>query len=241
MSDFEWENLPDDPELAFVQLEKHFRGNLESGLNDSNNGHHSDWLQIEYANHVIAAANALGFDFLKDWKIPSHQVGGVNIYDFYKDFSTAVSGIVLQININSIRQHRRYSVAFSPADKERIRHYAHQIKTILDTAELPIAKKDDLFKKLNRFLAEVDKTRTDLQAISDLTIGLAHIGGETARELEPINKLLHPILRIFGRYRDMEDAQRQLPGPRDHPRIEPPQLQLSGPSNSGDLDDEIPF
>jgi hypothetical protein len=243
MDDFDYSALSDDPELAFVELEKHFRKHLHAELNDSQSGDYTQTLYIEYINHTLAAARSLGLDFLREWDIPTLKTR--DLYDRYHDFTTVVASITLQINISHARSHKKYSVALTAADKQRVRHYVEQIKLVLDNVVIPVSKKDDLYRKLNVFLAEIDKIRTSLETFGDIAVGLAHIGGDVAKELEPARKWVDSIARLFGRYRDMEDAQRQLPKPEDRLRIEPPKLQISDQSEASkptpDLDDEIPF
>jgi hypothetical protein len=52
-------------------------------------------------------------------------------------------------------------------------------------------------KLINAFLAEVDRDRTPWDKFADLVIGLAHIGGEVAKELEPACKLINSIAHLL--------------------------------------------
>jgi hypothetical protein len=119
-----------------------------------------------------------------------------------------------------------------------------RIKNVIDTSSLATPKKERLFDKLNAFLAEVDRDRTTWEAFSDFIIGLAHLGGEAAQELEPARKLIDSISRLLGRAKEFEDSA-QLP-PRSKPRQLPaPKKGLPPPktdySSRGAMDDEIPF
>jgi hypothetical protein len=111
-------------------------------------------------------------------------------------------------------------------DKIKNRHFVEQIKLIVDGANISTAEKDALLRKINAFLGEVDKIRTSLAVFSDLTIGLAQIGGEATKEIEPARKWVDSIARLFGHYRDIQDAQRDLPPPQK--RLEPPRRSESG-------------
>jgi hypothetical protein len=61
--------LPDDPELAFVHLEKKFRDELNLDLSSSeNNDAVIEAAYNQYINHTSAIAQELGLDILQDWQ-----------------------------------------------------------------------------------------------------------------------------------------------------------------------------
>jgi hypothetical protein len=236
--------LPDDPELAFVAVEQHLRNDLFQMLReiDENGYEASNSAYICYMSGTIAAATAYGLEMPKSWSVPSHNVN-VSLTDAYKDFITDVDHITIQIKIAHARNHRRYSYALSDPDKRKIRHFGEQIKAIVDESDLPLPKKESLLKKLNEFLAAVDRHRTGLETFSDFFIAMTHLGGEAIQQLDKARPLIDSISRLLGRYQDMEDANRQVPheerkkiGPPK--REEPPAMRKRGRS---DMDDDIPF
>ena len=48
------------PEMAFVRLERKFRASYEKNIEGNDNSGAWDHYTIEYMNHVVAAARALG-------------------------------------------------------------------------------------------------------------------------------------------------------------------------------------
>jgi hypothetical protein len=54
-------NMPENPELAFVQLERTMRENFTEAVERSE-GHNADALRIEYINRVLALKKALSLD-----------------------------------------------------------------------------------------------------------------------------------------------------------------------------------
>jgi hypothetical protein len=235
-----------DPELAFVRLERKFRKKLNDTLSslDDNSGSW-DRHYIEYMNHTLAAADAYGLDILEGYEVPSHS--DRNIWEVYQDFTTAVDHYAVKIKIAHVHGRRAYSVVLSPTEKEKLRHYVSQIKTVIDQSTLPQAKKEALYDKINDFLEAVDRDRTSLQAFSEFIISAAHTAGEVAEELEPTWKWLRRIAELFG-YR-FDEQTRSLPAPRRRDRIEgskqrrlpPPQRASEKSSKKLDLDDDIPF
>jgi hypothetical protein len=231
----------DDPEMSFVRLETRFRAVLEKNLEATeSNGAYNSFV-IEYMNHAVAVAQALGLDILQGWEIPHHSYNS-SLHDTYRDFITDVDHYKVKIQIDRLRQRRKFSVPLAPTDKERIRHYVAQIKTIIDKSELSADKKDALYNKINAFLAEVDKDRAALAAWSDFSIGVAHTFGEMAKEAEPVRKFIDSISRLLGRAQEIDEKKNTLPSPPTPKRLEPPKRRLLPPQRKrGDFDDEIPF
>jgi hypothetical protein len=219
MDDFDFSNLPDDPQVAFVAIEKV----LQEQFNKRRKTDRSNGPFIEYMTSVKAAAEELGLDFLKKFQIPSMGSPPSTVEIRYRELSAELSGIAMRIRISRAQIHKQFSISLTETDKIKIRHFVDQIKIIIDQSRITVAKRDALSKKINAFLAEVDRTRTSSAVFSDLAIGLAHIGGEVANELEPARKWVDSIARLLGHYRDIEDVQRALP---------PPPKQLAPPVDS---------
>ncbi len=62
----------DSPEMAFVRLERKFRAAYETNLENSG-GNAYDHYTVEYINHTVAAAKALGLDLCRE--LESLEVG----------------------------------------------------------------------------------------------------------------------------------------------------------------------
>lgn len=224
------------PEMAFIRLERKFRTNYEANLdNVDGNGVYYHYT-VEYMNHVVAAADTLGiglFDF--GYSPPSKNT----IYDDYQAFRQAVDRFIVRHTISNIRSGNKNTVVLSIVEKEKLRHYVAQLKEVIDKSELLPAKKERLYDLINAFLAELDRDRTGLQRFGDLMIGLAHIGGEMAKELEPAWKWAKLGAQLLGARQEAE--QTKLP---------PPPKKLEGPKKSpvkkrpavpSDMDEDIPF
>lgn len=244
MDDFDYGSLSPDPKVAFVTLERKFREELNRDLNSADSNYDHEMAQIRYMSRTLTAVHHLDLNILKEWQIPSVidvSDSTTNLFARFRDFLIEADSEILKINISSGQTYSKYSIALTNVDKEIIRHYVGKIKLVIDGADIPVTKKDALYNKINTFLKEVDKARTWLVAASDLIIGLAHIGGEAAKELEPARKWMDSIARLIGRNQDHEDALRALTAPLEQKRIEPPRLRVSGPPEPPQLDDDIPF
>ncbi len=243
----EYQDDSGDPELAFVRLERKFRQKLKENLaqlEDDSGAYNAFY--IEYINHTLAAADALGLDILSEYKVPSYR--DKDIWRSYQDFTTAVDHYSVKIKISNAQGRRAYSVVFTNVEKEKLRHYVEQIKGVIDRSTLPQAKKEALYDKINAFLEAVDRDRTGLQAFSEFAVGTAHTVVDVADELEPVWKWVHRIAALFGI--KLEQQAGSLPPPRRSRQIDGPrQGRLPPPSSESSLsaskqlgwDDDIPF
>ena len=228
-----------NPELAFVYLEQKFRDKLNSNLEVADNSRSFDVCVIEYMNHTKAAARALGLDILDSWDVPSHQQRDLSTV--FNDFTAAIDYFKVQVSIDNARSTLRFSVGLDADEKDKLRNYVAEIKKVIDRSSLPQKKKERLYDLINSFLAEVDRDRAPWDRFADLVIGLAHLGGEAAQELEPARKLIDSIARLLGRSKEFEDATSELPPPTQRHQIPGPPKQLPSPTKRGQMDDEIPF
>jgi hypothetical protein len=226
-------------ELAFVYLEEKFRNKLDSKLEGTDNSRSFDVCVIEYMNHTKAAARALNLDILDPWDVPSH--GQHDLFDLYKDFTGAIDHFKVQVLIDNARSTLRFSVGLDTDEKDKLRNYVAEIKKVIDRSSLVQKKKERLYDLINAFLAEVDRDRTPWDRFADLVIGLAHLGGEVAQELEPARKLIDSIARLLGRSKEFEAATFELPPPAQRRRIPGPPKRLPSPTKRSEMDDEIPF
>lgn len=230
------------PDLAFVRLERKFRETLERNLEQSNNGNTYDHYVIEYMNHTLAAANALGLDILEFFAVPDHN-NPSNLTETYNHFRQVVDGYTVRVHIRNIRVGPSTSLPFDEHEKKHIRAYVTKIKEIVDASALEPGKKEALMNRLNAFLAEVDKDRTSMQRFQDFVMSVAKTTADATEELEPTWKWVRLIAAIFGVRQDTENAK--LPPPPK--RIERPKRQIPPPaarrngSQRADMDDDIPF
>jgi hypothetical protein len=230
------------PDLAFVRLERKFREMLETNLERSDNGNTYDHFIIEYMNHTLAAANALGLDILEFFTVPDPN-NTTNLTGTYNHFRQVVDGFTVGVHIRNIRVGPATSLPFDEHEKKHIRAYVLKIKEIVDASALEIAKKEALMNRLNAFLAEVDKDRTSMQRFQDFVMSVAKTTTDATEELEPAWKWVRMIAALFGVRQDTENAK--LPAPpkrieRPKRQLPPPAAQRNGTRNS-DIDDDIPF
>jgi hypothetical protein len=242
ITDEELAQLPEDPELAFVEFERIMRAQLyeaEEEVSREQFGD-ADTYRLEYMNKVLAAAKEYGIEALVQWQVPS---ANGRIFEEYRQFVSDVDHFTTQIRIRHAPKNRRNSVGLDGNTKRKIHHHIDQIRSAIDQAELPDTKRESLYEKLARFALEVDKARTGLEAGMAVYIAVCDGIGQGFKKLEPARRLVDSIAGLLGRAKEVEDSLRPiLPPPAERKRLEPPRDGLSAPPPTGiDLDDDIPF
>lgn len=241
ISDDELLNLPDDPELAFVQYEASLREKILAGMRESHEND-ADHFRLDYINHVIAAAKAFDIENLKDWDAqPSRD----HIFEYYGQLLSQVVQYTVQIRIKHSRRVKQYSVTLNSSTRQKIRHHLGKIKETVDRLDVSQSKKEALFDKIAKLEDEVNRDRTRFDAVMALILETANTGGEAAKRLEPVRKLIDSITGLIKVAKEDEDkASPRLEAPNERKRIEGPKDRLTASKSNkppSDLDDEIPF
>jgi hypothetical protein len=233
-----------DPELAFVRLESRFRQALSENLNNIDGNYAYRAAVIEYMNHTIAAAQYLGLDFLDFFELPTPDDNDIN--ETHRKFTTVIDAFRVRVQLQNVRKPIEFSVGLSATDKDKLRFFVGQMKTIIDEANLTPEKREALFNKLNKFLEEVDRNRASWERFADLVVTVASVGGEAAKKLQPLRELIDSIARLLGHNKDIENSRPRLPK-SEQGKIEdkrPTQTKAQSkpmPRKRGEMDDEIPF
>jgi len=231
----DFENLPDDPQLALVELIRQFDDLYEKKYNSLDEQENVLPLMNEYINNVLSAAKALDVSYFYGWSLPA----STEIYSSYSDLKLQVNSFIIHVKIKRTQKFKIYSVSLDSTTKTKIHHYIKRIREIVDSADLSDRKRNSLFAKLNAFASDVDRTRTGFEnamlAFSDL-IDVAKKGTET---LKPITDLVNSITGLIGEAKSLEPEPEKLPAPEERKRIE-------GPKKADDkkpelANDDIPF
>lgn len=239
MADEIYQNLPRDPEEAFLILEEKYRAECEVKINNADQNERTDVYYTAYIARVLGAIAELGLETAFDSDVP--RIEDVS-YSTYLNFSKDVEHYRTILAIRHGRRVQGYSVKFDSVAKEKLRHHLRQMRELVDSYELDQDKRESLFAKINSLQEEIDRDRTRLDTLADLSVTVA---GMLDTTLEPINKLLTSIARIFWGAQREEMAR--LPPPKPRKQIEGPSEKQSTPAKPEasakrtDLDDEIPF
>jgi hypothetical protein len=244
MSDFAeperdiFENLPEDPEEAFLLLEEKFRNECESAIAASHQDESVNVYYVDYIAQVIAAISELGLQAQFDDRIP--QIEDVN-YQTYINFSKDVKHYRTMLLIRRGKRTQGYSVRFDTATRSKVQHHIEQLRTIFDKLEIELDRREALFDKLNGLQKEVDRDRTRFDVYAALAVEAAGVVGDSV-DKSKILEVLNAIARVMWGTKKDQDTKR-LPPPNPPKRLEAPrrpQIPRS-PKGRNEDDEEIPF
>lgn len=247
-----FEDLPDDPETAFLKLEAHFRAEMEEKIGNETFGEYNATNdKVGYIAKTLGVRDAYGLDILSDWRVPSSG----NFADtVLTSFLTDIDYCRVVMQVRAARRTSEYSVKFDLKAKEKIHHFTKQIREIFLKLEVPDRKRDALLNKLSALDNEVDRNRTRFDAYAAAAIEVAGVVREYGETLTPLKELIDSIGFVFHGAKKEEPPR--LPAPAEMKRIEPPRAPDPPKQQAGrakvtsiprktslaeELDDDIPF
>jgi hypothetical protein len=232
-----YDELPDDPEEAFIYLEKNYRQLCENLLEYAGDNERIDTYYVQYISKTISAANELNIKCsFKQKTIP--KISGTSYLD-YLEFVNEVEQYKTSINIRRARRKSGHSVKLDPAAKVKLRHHLSQIRETVDKfTDVPAEKREAFYKKINALQEEIDRDRTRYEALAALAIEAAGAFGD-AVDASKVTKILDSISRVFWSAKQNEPAKR-LPAPEQQKLLT---SHTESPSyiSSDTADDEMSF
>lgn len=243
-----YEDLSDDNHIAFMQLEKEFRREFESAMEEPNASW--EWYAPDYMNKVLAAANALGISELQIYDVPK---GRSLLHENFVNFQRDVDNIIVQMRINNARRMGEFKVGLTSAQKSKLHTLISKMREEVENSAASADKKDNIFRILGELGTEIDRDRTNYQRFADLARSLAGLSREVAEEgAEPWWKWFKLAAGVVD---EAKEAEPSLPSPAKRKALEPPRKQLPKPAAepthsdrragygnpSSSSDDEIPF
>ena len=171
--EIDYDDLPEDPEQAFLVLERGFRNEL-TGSARAWGDEFPRSPYFDYMSKIRAAADALRLPFLNNWNLPAFDDLSEAVF---RHFLADVDGYCTRTRIALGRRNKQYSVAFDAAAKKKIRHYLDQIREVVQNAELDDRKKEALLARIAALQTEVDRKRTRFDAFAAYAIEAAGVVG----------------------------------------------------------------
>lgn len=222
MTDY-FDELPSDPEAAFIFLEARFRADLDQIAPSDV----SDFDLQTYISQTLGAAEALGINALSAYQ-------GIVIDQIeYAPFQHTVTKLITQLHIRSSVNRRMLSAGFTEEQKTKLHALIEKIRGEVDQSDAHQDKKDKIFNILSILAKEVSKDRTGFGRFADLARALAGLSKEVEKEgAQPWWKWFNLAMGVVDDAKEKEPA---LPAPEEPKCIEPPKKQLPKP------DDETPF
>lgn len=237
-----FDDIPDDPELAFLELEKRFSQELARTLNESFGDSDSTEDYLRYMSRTLAAKQALGLSVLGDWSVPAAPNFSI---DLYRNFRSDVEHYRTTFEIRHSRRNKGLTVRFDATAKAKLRHYLTQIREIVDKLEVDDWKREDIYRAIQALELEIDRARSRLGVVGDFFVKVGAIVGETAEKAEPARKWIDSIARVIWGAQIAERTE-TLPRP-ERKELPAPPRRISTSKRQAPAaqlerkDDEIPF
>jgi hypothetical protein len=234
---YDFQELPYDPEEAFLTLESRYRLECDEAVRESGEHDNVSIYYTDYIAQVLGAAEELG---LVEAAFGETEVPSIENVDFhtYQNFSKRVKHYTTRLEIRHGRRVQGYSVRFDAPTKTKVHHLLAQVREIFSKLEVNEEKREALFSKLTDLEAEVNRNRTRFDAYAALAIEVADVTGEVVGRSR-ILEVLDAVARLFG-VAKKNDAPRQLPAP-DKPKQIEHQKRPTKLNKRAEMDDDIPF
>lgn len=236
LSNDDYDLLPDDPRLGFAVLvdllEQHL---VEEERGDGPSLH----LARRYAESIQAYIDEHD---LRDEFERIDQVVPFSSDDFWvwwREFRAALSYYQARIRYRN-RKVGSLSVVLSSDRRKEIHALLSKVRIIVEKLDVNEKKRDAIMSRLNQLAAEVDKSRTNLEAFFAATLDAAGTAGQAAEKLKPVLDVLERMKKIFFEAK-AENLPPQLPAPEERKRIEGPKPSDSEKRTPKPPNDDIPF
>ena len=233
-----FEDLPEDAELAFLQLEQKFRDECDRKAHNWDPQEFPLEVYLEYMRRTLAAVEELQIGILANWEIPSAQNFNIKVY---RDFRGEIDHYRTALQIRHSRRNKGYSVRFDSKTKRIISHHLTQIREVFIALEIDDWKREALLSRLDDLQHEVDKDRSRYEVFGAFVIETFGIVGIAAEKMEPARRLIDSIAGLIWGAKHAEQTK-QLPPPTERKPLPPPRTapKTTKPTLV-ERNDEIPF
>lgn len=224
-----YDELPDDPEDAFVYLASYFKEECDQRLRQASENENYSRFYVDYISKIIAAVKELGIEHdFSEREVP--KISSLD-YDSYLEFNKDVEHYITGIRIRRVRRQKGIAVSFDVDMKDKLNGYLGEIRNIISRLDdVTQDKKEVLLKRVNDLRDEIDRDRTGLERFGGVAMAVSGIIGESIEKAQ-ILKLLDKVgFVLWGKQNDRP----RLPSP-------PKQIEHRTDTVNNELDDDIPF
>lgn len=229
ITDQELADLPEDDEQAFVLFERTIRDRyLRISGKDS-----TDDAERAYVKHILSFVKQTGIELHINLAPPNDIEG---FYVWFDAFFRDIDDCVLDLRVAHARKNKTNfttSIYLSYDCREEIDKLLARVRKVVNQADFPEAKKDAIYQRIAALQAEVDKSRTRLDAFLSRWLDVTNAVGEGAENLEPLAKLLERIMKVLGRAKAQQETG-QLPTSEETKKLPSPEVDGNSDSLLGD-------
>lgn len=236
----EFEQLPEDPEQQFVEIERICRRNMTAMIDENTRVEFDSLVRMQYMTTVAAAAEELGItgiEYPHDAEYPAAEID---------TFLLRVSGVVTRIRLRSGTRNRPFSVKLGTRSKARIELEVRKLRGNIEEADLPERKRKALLSKLDELMVELNQSRLSFAKTMRILAAVSvSIAGSTTF-LAEAPAAIQTIIALIGADKELEDDEvaRLAPPPKALPAPKKDATSRTRPVPATfdvDLDDDVPF
>lgn len=207
--------LPEDADLAFLQLEREFRTGFERDSEERMSTEYFAYLAERYFRATMAAAHELSID------IESPPFSSNDPWSSVRALNTAVDSYRVRIRIRKSRAFSKYSVRLSSDRRSKISAIVERLRHEVRDLDLSDEKKDRLQKLLSSFQLEIERTRTKMEAVGDFARGVAGVVADVDDKIGW--RVYKWVMLMLGQVDAAKREEPQLPAPHDPRRLPAPE------------------
>lgn len=207
IDDDEFEAIPDDPGLAFVQLVEIARQRTEDKINEERklfNGNFDGYARWnEFASCIDGLVDALDLKYSLDTDIPRDEdlfaIWLQKLLGELNRISTSIRLKAARSKISDSDPSLRFGAVDLDNYKEEIRKLTEKIRKIINQVRIPEDLREALFSRLNAFEKDLNRNRTRWESWLALFRLTTKNAGEGAAELEPAIRLLERVSGLMDK------------------------------------------
>ncbi len=243
ISESDYSNLPEEPDMKFAALELICRKNMNRLIASSANTDFDDLVRLEYMTTVSSAASAVGIEDL------SYSYDGYPERAF-QGFLMSAIGCVTRIRMQQGGANRAFSVELSRRTKGRIEIEIRKLRDIIAGSSLPEDRRAALIQKLAELSGELEQPRMSFgkvfAVLAYVSLGVAN----GTSFLADAPQALATISSLIGKDKSAEEAEAARLGRTPQKLLPAPQKSTPPPRGfdravpmptSDTTDDDIPF
>jgi hypothetical protein len=235
----DYDNLPEEPDLKFVEIDRICRLNLTEMVEDSTNDYFNNMVYLQYMTTLAAAAAELNIPNVQFPQDEDHPTNHIH------SFMLAVSGEVTRIRLRASSRSAPYSVRLGVRTKAQIQIKVQQLRRIIEQAEMSERKRKVLLGRLDDLIDEINGTSLSfartMKILATVSVGVC-MG---ASFLADAPQAIATITQLIGVDKEREEAEAKRLGIKPQPKLLPPPETATTTASAtpiyDDLDDEIPF
>lgn len=199
-SDFK--DLPQEPEVRWLQLRDLIEKCLENGV-DMNNGGYETYDLLEYIQVLSAAAEELGIGALGE--IPPS-----NFREEFDTFRASVAALATRLSLRVNMQEIAHSVALARPTRKQIFGEIENLRSTITKSELSELEKVKVSKNIDQLQILIMAPRTDIARIGILLAGIGAFAVGTTSTLADLPSAIGTISALIGADKLEEESEQAL-------------------------------